>query len=96
MLKQHWLEMGLIVINPGQGIYYIKPAGGNIKSVIIHFRCQGGDCRVYAGTGKVIICNKDNLEETLDRVLEVIIWGRELDKEPVEIGDINPTHKDFI
>jgi hypothetical protein len=46
--------------------------------------------------GEVIICKKDKLKETLDKVLEVIIWGRELDREPVEMGDINPTHKDFI
>jgi hypothetical protein len=96
MLKSHWSEIGLIVINPGPGIYYIKPAGGNIKSIIIHFRCQGGDCRVYANMGEVIICKKDKLKETIDKVLEVVIWGKELDKEPVEIGDINPTHKDFI
>ena len=88
--------MGLIVINPGPGIFYVKPAGGNIKSVIIHFRCQGGDCRVYANMGKVIICNKDKLEETIDKFLEFRILGNELDKEKVEIVDINPNHKDFI
>jgi lipopolysaccharide biosynthesis glycosyltransferase len=88
--------MGLAIINPGPGIYYIKPAGGNIKSIIIHFRLQGSKYKIYANKGEVITCDKNKIEETLDRVLEIVIWGRELDKEPVEMGDINPTHKDFI
>ena len=96
MLKEHWLEMGLTVINPGPGIYYVKPAGGSIKSIIIHFRLQGGDYKIYANRGEVIICKRDKIEETLDRILEVIIWGGELSKEPVEIKDINPSLKDFI
>ena len=88
--------MGLTVINPGPGIYYVKPVGGNIKSIIIHFRLQGGDYKIYANRGEVIICKRDKIEETLDRILEVIIWGGELSKEPVEIKDINPSLKDFI
>lgn len=88
--------MGIEVRNLGNGIFHVKPEGGKIKDIIIHFRCQGIQCRIFAGIGEIVKCSPENLEESLDKILEILFFGEPVDSEPGELNDPSPFLSDFL